>query len=381
MDSAARNSLVLMAVVAMGVALHLLSDIFTPLILALFLLFLIDGLSREIDRRLPVLPKWAPMPLALILITLAFLASVWLIVNGVAGFADQVKLFGERINKVIGSLAGQFNFPPVTVESWLRDNVKVQNVTAAAPGLFRTLGNALSGLGFTFFVLVYLGFLIASRENFRRKVVTLFPDREDRKDAVHVFDRVRHGVEGYIWVQTVTGLMIAAGCWAAMAYAHLDNALFWAFLIFLLSYIPVIGGVVAGCAPALFALVQFPDSYWQPIFLFVVIQVWLFAIGNLVLPKMQADDQNIDPIVVLLSLAFWGAIWGVTGAFLSTPLTVMAMAIMAQFKGSRWIAVLLSADGDPYPDNEPPPRHDPPMPHPEPPRRPRSGKGTRKPPA
>ena len=63
---------------------------------------------------------------------------------------------------------------------------------------------------------------------------------------------------------------------------------------------------------------------------------------------MQGDNQNIDPIVVLLALAFWGKLWGVAGMFLSTPLAVMAMAILAEFKGSRWIAVLLSGDGEPY---------------------------------
>ena len=52
-------------------------------------------------------------------------------------------------------------------------------------------------------------------------------------------------------------------------------------------------------------------------------------------------------MVVLLALAFWGAIWGVAGMFLSTPLTVMAMVILAQFKGTEWIAILLSGDGDP----------------------------------
>ena len=50
---------------------------------------------------------------------------------------------------------------------------------------------------------------------------------------------------------------------------------------------------------------------------------------------------------VLLALAFWGAIWGLAGMFLSTPLTVMAMVILAQFPGTRWMAVLLSADGEP----------------------------------
>jgi len=65
------------------------------------------------------------------------------------------------------------------------------------------------------------------------------------------------------------------------------------------------------------------------------------------LPRMQGDSLNMDPIVVLLSLALWGLIWGMTGMFLSTPLTVMAMVILAQFDGTRWLAVLLSADGQP----------------------------------
>jgi predicted PurR-regulated permease PerM len=65
---------------------------------------------------------------------------------------------------------------------------------------------------------------------------------------------------------------------------------------------------------------------------------------------MQGKNLNLDPVVVLLSLAFWSLIWGVPGAFLSTPLTVMAMAVLAEFSPTRWIAVLLSRDGKPYSD-------------------------------
>ena len=92
---------------------------------------------------------------------------------------------------------------------------------------------------------------------------------------------------------------------------------------------------------------QFP-SYWPALILLVGLQTILFIVGNLVQPRMQGDNQNIDPVVVLLALAFWGKLWGVVGMFLSTPLAVMAMAILAEFKGSRWMAVLLSGDGEPY---------------------------------
>ena len=62
---------------------------------------------------------------------------------------------------------------------------------------------------------------------------------------MEAFARIRNGVEQYLWVQTVTGLMIAVASWVAMAAIGLDNAIFWSILIFIASYIPVVGGIVA----------------------------------------------------------------------------------------------------------------------------------------
>ncbi|OYX91426.1 MAG: hypothetical protein B7Y78_12205, partial [Caulobacter sp. 35-67-4] len=92
------------------------------------------------------------------------------------------------------------------------------------------------------------------------------------------------------------------------------------------------------------------------IILFVALQAIYFVVGNIVLPRMQSDSLNMDPTVVLLSLAVWGALWGVPGMFLSTPLTVAFMVILAQFDGTRWIAILLSEDGDPQGAGSPPSR-------------------------
>ncbi len=81
------------------------------------------------------------------------------------------------------------------------------------------------------------------------------------------------------------------------------------------------------------------------------IEIIFFVVGNLILPRMQGDSLNLDPVVVLLSLAFWSALWGLAGAFLSSPLTVVAMVVLVQFPGTRWIAVLLSDNGSPETDS------------------------------
>jgi len=193
---------------------------------------------------------------------------------------------------------------------------------------------------------VYAAFIIASRRSFERKMVSLFRTRDERQEAVAAFQRIRNGVEQYLWVQTMTGLIIAVASYFAMLAIGLNDAAFWAFLIFLVAYIPVIGGLLAMFAPPLFALLQF-DGLLPAIVLLGVLFAIGTVVGNVIYPRMQGRSLNMDPVVVLLALAFWGAIWGLAGAFLSTPLTVMAMVVLAQFEGTRWIAVLLSADGNP----------------------------------
>jgi predicted PurR-regulated permease PerM len=92
------------------------------------------------------------------------------------------------------------------------------------------------------------------------------------------------------------------------------------------------------------------DGVTRAIILVAGLEAVHFVVSHVVQPRMQGRSLNLDPIVVLLALAFWGAVWGVVGAFLSTPLTVVAMAILAEFRSSRPIAVLLSSDGKPFAD-------------------------------
>ena len=134
-----------------------------------------------------------------------------------------------------------------------------------------------------------------------------------------------------------------------MAIAGLQHVLFWAFIIFLANYIPVIGAAIGVLFPSVFALLQF-DDLWRPVLLAGGMEVVHTVVNHVLAPRMQGKSLNLDPLVVLFALGFWGALWGTTGAFLSTPLTVAAMAVLAEFSATRPIAVLLSGDGRPYAD-------------------------------
>jgi predicted PurR-regulated permease PerM len=335
-----RASLVILAVIATGAALYWLRGILTPLALAVFLAVMVDGFARVIRTRLPWVPHRAALPLAIILSVLLFGISTFVIAENATSFVGQLVAYTPRLNGIIAQVAGWLN---IAVPPTVNDLFTQLNPSAYLADVAKGLQGFASD---AFFILIYLGFIIASRRGFQRKIIGLFPHQAERHEALAAFRRIRDGVERYLWVQTVTGLIIAVSSWIAMMVIGLDNAVFWAFLIFIASYIPVIGGAVGILAPPIFAIIQF-STFWPAIILLAVLQAIQFVVGNIILPRMQGDSLNMDPIVVLLSLAFWGVIWGMAGMFLSTPLTVMAMVILAQFDGSRWLAVLLSADGEP----------------------------------
>ena len=122
--------------------------------------------------------------------------------------------------------------------------------------------------------------------------------------------------------------------------------MFWGVLAFFLNFIPTIGPIAAVALPTLFAVVQYqtlgPIAAVGGGLLFMQL-----IVANVVQPRMMSDSLNLSAVVVLLSLAVWGFLWGLTGALLSAPLTVMVMVILAQFSNTRWVAILLSADGEP----------------------------------
>lgn len=336
---------VILAVIASGAAIYALADILTPPAMALFLAIVIDGFARVLERRVTWISKRSAMPIAVVLSIVLFGAAVFVVADNASSFAAKLITYLPKLNALIARFAGLVHLDVApTVDELLTRLNPSKYLGDVAKGFQNFASNAV-------FILIYLGFILASRRSFERKLINLSGNRAQRHGAMEAFTRIRDGVEQYLWVQTATGLMIAVGSWAVMAALGLENAVFWAFLIFIASYIPIIGGAIGILAPPLFALVQY-DTLWQAVVLIGVLQSIQFVVGNVVLPRMQGDSLNIDPVVVLLSLAFWGAVWGVPGMFLSTPLTVIAMVVCAQFDGARWVAVLLSANGAPEKPND-----------------------------
>ena len=70
------------------------------------------------------------------------------------------------------------------------------------------------------------------------------------------------------------------------------------------------------------------------------------VVGNVIEPKLMGDSLNLSALVVILSLSFWGAIWGITGMILSVPITVAIVIVCAAFPSTKRVAILLSENAE-----------------------------------
>jgi predicted PurR-regulated permease PerM len=358
--------------------------ILAPFAMAVFVWLVMEGFARAIRRPFPNLPGWLAYLFAVTIVVLSIVIFIGVIRGAVEEFVTRSAEYERHINDIIKQVYTQLNLlapaealtptgpalpvapgeiaPPVAIPNpaaamSAQPPTVAQLLSSNASSIAQIAGNVASSLvGDMVLVFIYVAFLIVSAGAFSQQLDEIFKRPTDRTKARLIGQEIRRTMEHYLWVQTALSIISASLTYVTLLVVGLDNALFWAFVIFVLNYIPTVGSIIATILPTLFAVVQPLSAWpgWMPddsllcaMIVFLGVSVWQFLIGNFVAPRMQAASLNLSPLVVLLSLAVWGALWGPAGMFLSAPLTVMVMIVLAQVPGARWIAVLLSANGNP----------------------------------
>ncbi len=341
MDRTVRACILFLTFVVAAWVLYWLRDILAPFALAVFFWLIIDAFARWMDTKISFLPYLATLAIAVLIVAGAIVGIGVIIADTAYDVAHEAPQYQHRLGEIVNPLLERFGDG-----SWdgLNERFGLQGKLQTLLGGF---ANSIQKVMSSFaFIAIYVAFLFAAQNSFPKKMDDLFPNIKKRKQAALVGERIRTSIEKYLGIQTLMSLIMTALSFAVMTAFGLDNALFWALVIFILNYIPVVGSVLAGILPAMFALVQF-DTLLPVGIMAGLLFVVQFVISNTVQPKMMGDSMNMSALVVILSLVLWQGLWGGVGAFLSAPLTVIIMIVLGQFKTTHWIAVLLSADGDP----------------------------------
>ena len=347
-DTTIRATLLFLSSMALIALLYVTRDLLTPFALAIFIWLIIDAFARWMDNLSSKFPYWLALTIAILTVVALMLGFIFVIVDTVGDVVQDAPRYEKRLGEIFSLIAEKTGRENMTFAS-LNESF---GITEKLQGGLATFAASVQGVLSQFFLIaMYVVFLFAAQSSFPKKMDDLFPDSEKRGQAAKVGDRIRESIEKYLSVQTIISLMQTVISYIGMTALGLDNALFWALVIFVLNYIPIVGGLAAVALPCIFAIVQF-DSFAQVGLLALILFGAQTIIGNTIQPKMMGDSMNMSALVVILALSVWTALWGGVGAFLSAPLTVIIMIILAQFPSTRWIAVLLSADGNPDIDTD-----------------------------
>lgn len=319
--------------------------ILIPMVIAVAIWYLIESLSiglRSIkigNTKTRMIPRWVAIIISSVIIMGAFLGGVQIIVSNFQGMAKAVSGYEEQLEHFLATVGGFFGIEGVPAIEDVLGELELGNLVRP---LVDTLANLFASV---ILVIIYVIFLLLERNTFKAKLRKMF-NTESRYDGfIGVLRQVNDSIRTYITVKIFTSFLTGFLSFLVMTIFGLDFALFWAFLIFLLNFIPSLGSITATSLPLLFSLIQFES--FSTFFLLLIFLVGIqILVGNYIDPLLMGSQLNISPLVILFSLVVWGSIWGFAGMIFSVPIMAVLIITFGQFPQTRPIAVLLSSKGE-----------------------------------
>jgi AI-2 transport protein TqsA len=341
----------LLVVVLLVFIFRQLAVVLKPLFIAAFIAYLIMPAHQFLVRiRIPPLLSYGVLVLFLVVIAFALFRIAD---RSVQQIADRSDVYGEKIADLKDRIDEFLDEMQSIVE-------KVRGGTGSAPAaetalredspeetrafIISTLTTMIGGFGSFLFtilaIVIYLLFLIAEAESFRRRVNTVF-ESERAEKILEVVRDINKGISEYISVKTLVSFMVALLSTIVLGVFGVDFFLLWGILTFLLNFIPYVGSAVALVLPLGLALLQFGLG-WAFLAVVLLLSAVQSVIGYVVEPKLTGERLDLSPIMIMLALTFWGWLWGFVGAVLAVPLIVSVKVILDHIEATRPIAGLMS---------------------------------------
>ena len=317
-----------------------LQSILLPFIIAVIIAVLFQPFYKWMkEKRVPGFV--AIIIIILIILILSNITSV-LVFASVNTFSDEYPKYEERFHTLYLSFVSFLNISHEDIEGY-KESLKLKNllsdgsVTATLTNIFSSIIGIFSNF---VLILVYIIFLLSEIGSIKKRVLRAFTAEKAKKltkTLTDIFSEVRSYLVGKTILSLAQALVMGVVLWAF----GVEFYFLWAFLFFVSDYIPYIGSIVVTILTGITMFLQY-DNIITPIIILIILIVIQNIKGNLVEPKVLGDKLDLSPILILLSLLFWGYVWGITGMILAIPIMSMIKIVLMNFEQTRPIAILMS---------------------------------------
>jgi AI-2 transport protein TqsA len=330
----AKTVLMLAGVAVVIAGLKLAGTLLVPFVTAIFITIVSLPVVKWLTTR--KVPRWAAIVLAVLLDLVLLVGLGGLVGSSLNEFYARVPHYLERLQEIAIGAAEWANERGLHVdEERLVGVVDEAQILSVLADVFREVTALVSK---TLLVALLVLFMLFESGSWRVKLAYVL--RRPTLDLPRFTNAARE-VQTYLVVKSALSVVTGVLCGVWVAICGVDFPLLWGLLAFVLNYIPTLGMFIATIPPVLVGLVQFdPPTALLVLAGYLVIN---FTLGNFVEPRIMGKALGLSPLVVFLSMVFWGWLWGPVGALLSVPLTMMIKILLANNEDLRWAAVLLGS--------------------------------------
>ncbi len=332
-DKTTQTLMAIITTILVVAALKATRAISMPLAFAFFIVVLVYPLQNKLEEKLP---RWLSVIIILLLL------------GGIVSIAEGIlSLSGEIIEPKIPQYLDRLQKLTEMAQSWLssfgisfpdfttQPNASLSQLTQPAIIGIQSL---ISALSLTVLVVSLLVLLLLEVSQYHRKVKKAFPSRTGDR-LIQAVANSSEKLRRYLMVMTLTsfltGVFTTIWCWIL----GVDLALVWGLIAFILNYIPTLGSIIAVIPPTLVALLFVGAT--RSIATLIGLAAIQGVMGNFVDPRVQGKSLQLSPFIALLSIVFWGWVWGIPGAILGVPMTISIILLCQEFKATRGIAIIL----------------------------------------
>ncbi len=332
----------LVSSIAIVVILTFGSSLLIPFVFALILWFIVMQMRKTMDRIAVIkrhIPRWAKTIVSLALIVLIISTISNIIASNVRNLVNSYEKSEANLDNIVNRVNDFLNINLFESMESFAEGLDIGSMLLSAVNFSTGM------IGATFMVILYAIFLFLEEPSFQKKIKKLFPDDESFSKVQSAIIQIESSVSKYLGLKTLISIITGVLSFIALAIIGVDYPFFWAFIIFILNYIPNIGSLIGTIFPVIFSFLQF-DSFLPGFLVLIFVGAIQIVVGSVIDPKLMGDSINLSPLVIIISLSFWGAVWGITGMLLSVPIMVIMVIIFSKFPKSRPIAILLSGNGE-----------------------------------
>ena len=323
--------------VIIGWLLKVLMFVFLPLVIAVFISFLLNPLVAWLTRH--------KVPLSLAVALTLFLASCVLflagtmVLNSLVSFQDEFPRYENKIESMVtrARQIQKINIGPLNQE---RLQVELSRLSLSSAAGY-ILNSFFSFLTYLLFTLVFVIYFLVGSPKVAAKINQAFSPPQ-AATVNRALENITHQVQKYIWAKTLTSIVTGGMMIIVCLIYDVDFAITWGFFTFLLNFVPTIGVFFASIPPPLVALIN-SGSWITALWVALTLTAVMLALGNIIEPRILGESVNLSPLVALLALIFWGWLWGPAGMIIAVPLTSMFKFTCDHVGALRPLGVLMGA--------------------------------------